>query len=79
MKLCEQTLIDHRITFHDHHEVDGLVKKWYKQWKKVYKNMNYRNDIRLIGTYSCHDWPWDINLVSKCPLRHSLLLFALWV
>jgi hypothetical protein len=47
--------------------------------KKVYKNMNYRNGIRLIGTYSCHGWPWDTNLVSKCPLCHSLLLFALWV
>jgi hypothetical protein len=27
MKLCEQTLIDHRISSHDHHELDGLIKK----------------------------------------------------
>jgi hypothetical protein len=34
MKLCEQTLIDHRIISHDQHEVDGLVKKLVQTMEK---------------------------------------------
>jgi hypothetical protein len=33
-ELCEQALINHRITFHDHHEADDLIEKMVQKLKK---------------------------------------------
>jgi hypothetical protein len=38
--------------------------------KGLYKNMDYRKGIHVIGTYNYHSWPWDIDSTRKHPLHH---------